>query len=169
MTAADLVAALRALAVIPIVWAIAADQTVVALAVFVVAALSDALDGFLARRAANQSARGALLDPLADKILVVGTLVALAAVGRGWPVTVVAVFVTAREGPTAALRWLAYRRGISMPADMLAKLKTVTEMAGLALIIVDGRPWAVLGTGIVGVAFLLGLYTLPHYLPSRVN
>src|SRR6266550_3106767 len=60
--------------------------------------------GWLARRSGSATPRGAFIDPLADKVLVVGTLVALAAVGNGWPVTVVAVFVGVRECAVAVAR-----------------------------------------------------------------
>jgi CDP-diacylglycerol---glycerol-3-phosphate 3-phosphatidyltransferase len=163
VSAADLVAVLRALAVVPIAWAILAGADAVALAVFVVAALSDALDGWLARRS-GVTARGAFLDPLADKILVVGALLALALAARGWPVTVVTILVALREGAVTLLRARALGRGIALPADRVAKAKTVLEMVGVALIIVDGRPWAVLGAGIVGLAFVLSLLNVPRYL-----
>jgi len=168
VSAADLVGVLRALATIPIVWAIAVDARALALVLFVPAALSDALDGWLARRAAGLAPHGALLDPLADKVLVVGTLAALAAVGSGWPVTLLAIFVTAREALVAILRAREFARGHLAPADGVAKAKTAAEMAGLALIIVGGRPWSVAGAGLVGLGLLVGLWTLPRYLSRRL-
>jgi CDP-diacylglycerol--glycerol-3-phosphate 3-phosphatidyltransferase len=167
MSAADLVAVLRAVAVVPIVWAIAADQRLIALGLFVLAAASDALDGALARRYGTSGPRGALLDPLADKVLVIGTLGALAAVGIGWPVTVVAVATALREGAVAFLRMRAFARGIGFPADRLAKVKTAAQMIGVALIIVGERPWPVAGATLVGLAFLLSLATLPRYVAAR--
>jgi len=163
VSAADLVAVLRALAVVPVASAILAGADGVALAVFVVAALSDALDGWLARRS-GVTARGAFLDPLADKILVVGALLALTLASRGWPVTVVTILVALREGAVTLLRARTLGRGIALPADRLAKAKTVLEMVGVALVIIDGRPWAVLGAGIVGLAFVLSLLNVPRYL-----
>jgi len=168
VSAADIVATLRALAVIPVAWAIVAGRSELALGVFVLAALSDALDGWLARRTGTLGPRGELLDPLADKVLVIGTLVALVSVGSGWPVTVVTVLVALREGLVAYLRARAFARGTALPADRIAKLKTVGEMIGVALIIVGGRPWAVLGAGLVGVAFLVGIAVLPRYVAARL-
>jgi CDP-diacylglycerol--glycerol-3-phosphate 3-phosphatidyltransferase len=165
---ADRVTLARALATVPICIAILAGARDVALAIFILAAASDALDGWLARRTAGAGPRGALLDPLADKVLVVGTLVALAAVGTGWPVTVVAVLVGAREALVAAFRARAFARGITLPADRSAKVKTVIQMVGVALIIVGGRPWAVAGAVIVGLAFLVSIVTLRHYLAPRL-
>jgi CDP-diacylglycerol--glycerol-3-phosphate 3-phosphatidyltransferase len=169
VSAADLVAVLRAIAVVPIVWAIAANEHVIALAVFVLAAASDALDGVLARRSGTSGPRGALLDPLADKVLVLGTLGALTAVGTGWPVAVVTAATTLREGIVAVLRVRAFARGVALPADRLAKVKTAAQMIGVALIIVGERPWPVAGATLVGLAFLLSLVTLPHYIARRIS
>ena len=88
-------------------------------------------------------------------------------VGRGWPVTVVTIGLLAREGLVAVLRARALAHGIRLPADRVAKVKTVMEMVGVALIILDGRPWAVLGAGIVGIALLIGVVALPRYLAVR--
>ena len=168
MTVADWLAIFRAFAVIPIVLAIAAGERTVALAVFAVAAATDALDGWLARRSGSATPRGAFIDPLADKVLVVGTLVALAAVGNGWPVTVVAIFVGVRECAVAVARTRAFVRGVTLPTDRLAKLKTAAEMVGVFLIIVGERPWPVAGATLVGLAFLLSLVSLPRYFATRV-
>ena len=167
MTAANALTLLRAVAVVPIVWAIAADQRFLALGLFVLAAASDALDGVLARRAGRSSPQGALLDPLADKVLVLGTLGALTAVGTGWPVTVVTAATALREGVVALLRVRAFGRGVALPAERLAKAKTAAQMIGVALIIVGERPWPVAGATLVGVALLLGLATLPRYFLTR--
>jgi CDP-diacylglycerol--glycerol-3-phosphate 3-phosphatidyltransferase len=162
---ADALAILRAVAVLPIVWAIAADDTAAALTLFVLAALTDVIDGWIARRR-GPTALGALLDPLADKVLVVGALIALSTVGVGWPVTVVAVATGARELLVAFARVRAFRRGTALPADRMAKAKTTAQLAGVALIIVGGRPWAVLGAGLVGLAFAVSLLTLRRYLTT---
>ena len=169
MTAANALTLLRAVAVVPIVWAITADQHVIALGLFVLAAASDAVDGVLARRYGNASARGALLDPIADKVLVIGTLGGLTAVGIGWPVAVVTVLTALREGSVALLRWRAFARGVPLPADRLAKIKTALQMIGVALIIVGERPWPVAGAALVGLAFLVSLVALPRYFAARLN
>ena len=167
MTAPNALTLFRAVAVIPIVLGIAAGERSVALAVFVLAAASDALDGWLARRSGSASPRGALLDPLGDKVLVLGTLGALTAVGTGWPVTVVTGATALREGLVALLRVRAFTQGVAFPAERLAKVKTAAQMIGVALIIVGERPWPVAGATLVGLAFLLGLATLPRYFAAR--
>jgi CDP-diacylglycerol--glycerol-3-phosphate 3-phosphatidyltransferase len=169
VSAADALATLRAVLTIPIAFAVLAERRDVALVLFVIAALTDAADGYLARRWGRLGPRGDFLDPIADKILIIGTLLALTLAGTGWPVTVVTILVTLREGLVTILRARALARGIGMPADMIAKAKTVIEMVGVALIIIDGRPWAVFGTGLIGVAFLIGIATLPRYFSARVT
>ncbi len=163
MSAADALGLVRALAVIPIVIAIALGNEPLALLLFVLAALTDAIDGPLARRAGPLGARGAFIDPLADKILVVGTLAGLAFAGdiAGWIVALVA----ARETAVAAARAVTYTRGTRLSAAVPAKLKTVCEMGGTLLLLVGAAPLAALGTGLVLAALALGLVTLPHYLP----
>jgi len=169
VTAANALTAFRAVAVVPIVWALAADQHVIALGLFVLAAASDAVDGLLARRAGNVSARGALLDPLADKVLVIGTLGALTAIGTGWPVTVVTALTALRESIVALVRVRAFARGVPLPADRLAKIKTAAQLIGVALIIVGERPWPVAGATLVGLAFLVSLAALPRYFATRLS
>ena len=165
MSLADTLAIARALATIPIVWAIANDQHDLALAIFLAAAATDAIDGWIARRR-GPTALGALLDPLADKVLVVVPLIALSAIGVGWPVTLMTVLTAAREVVIAAARVRAFRQGTSLSADTVAKAKSTAQMIGVALVIVGGRPWAVLGAGLVGLAFLVSLLTLRRYLPA---
>jgi CDP-diacylglycerol--glycerol-3-phosphate 3-phosphatidyltransferase len=168
VSAADVVSVIRALATIPIAWAILADARAAALVLFLAAAATDALDGWLARRAPSLDARGTVLDPVADKVLVVGTLLALTASGSGWPVTVVTILVTLREGVVTLARLRAHERGIALPADVVAKAKTVIEMVGVALVILGGRPWSVLGAGLVGLALAIGVVTLPRYFAKRL-
>jgi phosphatidylglycerophosphate synthase len=168
VTAADAISVLRAVATVPIAWAILAGARELALGLFVAAAASDAIDGWLARRALGSPVRGTILDPIADKVLIVGTLLALTATGAGWPVTVVTILVTLREGIATLARWRAFVAGVSMPADVIAKAKTAVEMIGVALVILGERPWSVLGVGLVSIAFAVGVLTLPRYFAKRL-
>lgn len=166
MTLADAMVVARAIAVVPTAALILAGDPGPAFVLFVIAALSDGLDGWVARRTGTAGRRGALLDPLADKVLVVGTLVALSAAGTGWPVTVVTACVAARELAVGALRLRTYGAGGTSDTGRIAKLKTAAEMVGTALVIVGPRPAQVVGVALVGLAFLGGLYTLPRYARS---
>ncbi len=115
----------------------------VAAAVFVFGALTDGLDGYLARRYAGATPLGQWLDPLADKILVTAPVVALAVTGR-FPVWAVVVIVV-REFAVSALRaWLG-TRGVGMPASPWGKAKTAVQMVLVPLYLLplgpDADPW----------------------------
>ena len=102
-----------------------------AVVVFVVGALSDGLDGYLARRNDQVTLTGAWLDPLSDKLLVAAPVLTLTAMGE-FPVWA-AVIIVVREVAVVVLRiWLG-RQGVSMPASELAKLKTGTQLVAITL------------------------------------
>jgi CDP-diacylglycerol--glycerol-3-phosphate 3-phosphatidyltransferase len=124
-----------------------------ALAVFLVAALTDTLDGWAARRWQGVTPFGAFADPLADKLLIVGALVALALVGDA-PWWVVAV-VGAREAAVTGLRVAVVRRaGIVVPASAWGKVKTVGQMVAIGIAILPGAPARVV-TALFVVAVVL--------------
>ena len=101
-----------------------------ATAVFCLAMATDWLDGWWARRSEQSSDLGRLLDPVADKILVLAALIML--VGRVLPAWMVAAIV-AREFLVSALRLAALQRGVVMSARDLGKLKTGAQAAAVAL------------------------------------
>jgi CDP-diacylglycerol--glycerol-3-phosphate 3-phosphatidyltransferase len=94
--------------------------------VFSVAALSDSLDGYLARRHNRITALGQFLDPLADKLLIGAALIALVAL-RQFPLWAATVIVI-REIAVSVLRSLALRRGRSLPASRAGKIKTALQI-----------------------------------------
>jgi len=95
-----------------------------------VLAFTDGVDGHLARRHGTTRS-GAFLDPLADKVLVLGALFALVAAGRFWIVPVVLILV--RETAISAYRTQLGRQGLAVPARPLGKLKTVVQELAVAL------------------------------------
>ena len=104
---------------------------------FGVAAGTDFVDGMLARRWNQVSDLGKLLDPLADKLLVLGPLMCLLPLGRVSPW--LAFLVLGRELVVSTLRTVAMGRGVVMAARRLGKQKTLFQMFGLGFLIV-GRP-----------------------------
>jgi len=107
--------------------------------IFVLAALTDTFDGWTARRFGGVTAFGALADPLADKLLIVGTLASLALFAEvpWWIVGVVAV----REAMVTALRVVVMRRsGVVVPATVWGKLKTVAQIVAVAAVILPLFP-----------------------------
>ena len=102
-----------------------------ALVVFLVGALSDLVDGYLARRHAMKTAVGAWLDPLSDKLFVIVPAVALSLLAEfPWWATAVIVL---RELAVSLLRWRLDRRGVSMPASRAGKAKTLSQVTAVAL------------------------------------
>ena len=114
----------------------------VAVAVAVVFAASDAWDGHLARNTGTVTRVGAFLDPLADKIVVLGSMACLATIGRvSWvPVALIA----AREAWMSGFRVHAARRGLSVPARPSAKWKVILQ--GLAVVLSLVPPLAAQGS-----------------------
>lgn len=105
----------------------------VAAALFVAGAMTDGLDGYLARRHASTSRTGQWLDPLADKLLVAAPVLTLTATGRfpAWA----AVVILVREAVIAALRVVLGYRGVPLPASTGAKVKTVLQILAISLYI----------------------------------
>jgi CDP-diacylglycerol---glycerol-3-phosphate 3-phosphatidyltransferase len=130
----------------------------VAAAVFVFGALTDGLDGYLARRYSRTTALGQWLDPLADKILVTAPVVALAITGRfpAWAVVVIVL----REFAVSVLRTWLGARGVAMPASPWGKAKTAVQMVLVPLYLLplgDGaEPWRL---GILWLAVVLTVWS----------
>jgi CDP-diacylglycerol--glycerol-3-phosphate 3-phosphatidyltransferase len=113
-----------------------------AAAVFALAALTDGLDGYFARSRGAVTTFGKLMDPLADKLLIIGALVSLVSLDRleAW----VAMVIIAREIAVTILRTIAAERGIIIAASWLGKLKTVLQIAAIiALIATNPAPLSV--------------------------
>ncbi len=110
-----------------------------AAAVFALAALTDGLDGYFARSRDAVTTFGKLMDPLADKLLIIGALVSLVSLDRleAW----VAMVIIAREIAVTILRTIAAERGIVIAASWLGKAKTVLQIAAvIALIAANPAP-----------------------------
>jgi CDP-diacylglycerol--glycerol-3-phosphate 3-phosphatidyltransferase len=113
--------------------------------VFTAAAITDVLDGYLARKLNVVSVLGKLLDPLADKLIVMATLVWLAEMGRmpSWAVVV----LLAREFSVTALRGVAASEGVVIAAGKEGKTKTALQMLGIILLL-SGYPYHLAYLGI---------------------
>jgi len=159
---------LRILA-IPVLVVALVDETpngdTIAAIVFALAALTDGLDGYIARRRSQVTTFGKLMDPLADKLLIVAALISLVSLDRiaAW----VAMVIIARELAVTGLRGLAADRGVVISASRLGKLKTLLQVVAIfALILLDPIPvWAdvllyvaVAVTVISGADYFFGLH-----------
>jgi CDP-diacylglycerol--glycerol-3-phosphate 3-phosphatidyltransferase len=118
------------------------DGDLIAAVVFALAAVTDGLDGYIARRQQSITTFGKLMDPLADKLLVVAALISLVSLDRlaAWA----AMVIIARELAVTGLRALAAERGVVIAASWLGKVKTLLQVAAIfALILFEPAPaWA---------------------------
>jgi CDP-diacylglycerol--glycerol-3-phosphate 3-phosphatidyltransferase len=115
------------------------EGDVFAAIVFAVASATDFVDGYLARSRNSVTTFGKLMDPLADKLLIVAALISLVSLDRlqAW----VAMVIIARELAVTVLRLGATQAGVIMPASNFGKLKTCVQIAAiLGVIAVQGRP-----------------------------
>jgi len=105
-----------------------------AAAVFIIAAATDKLDGYVARRNKQITTLGQFLDPLADKLLIAAALIALVAQDRvaAWVATVIIV----REVAVSVLRIVGVSQGVSIPADKYGKLKTVLQIVYIVYVLI---------------------------------
>lgn len=150
---------------LPVKWA-----NLVCTILFGIAALTDWLDGYLARRLQQTSAFGAFLDPVADKLIVVAALVLLVqALPSPW-LAIAAVVIIGREIAVSALReWMAQLgRHRKVAVSLLGKFKTTAQMVALLLIIyrepVWGFPTLQVGFGLLFLAAALTLWSMVNYL-----
>ncbi|MDE2147812.1 MAG: CDP-diacylglycerol--glycerol-3-phosphate 3-phosphatidyltransferase [Burkholderiales bacterium] len=146
-----------------------ATKNIAATAMFVLFALTDWLDGWLARRLNQTSAFGAFLDPVADKFLVCACLLVLLEQGRVG--SLVALVIIGREIAISALReWMAQiGASRSVAVHMLGKLKTVSQMVAIPFLLYDGRLFGVIdtrlwGTGLIWIASVLTIWSMVYYL-----
>ncbi len=138
--------------------------------VFLLAAFTDWLDGYLARRMELVSPLGAFLDPVADKLIVATALVLVVADNPVIWMTVSAAVIIGREITISALReWMAElgRRGI-VAVSWVGKFKTAAQMAAITLLVYRhellGLPTYQIGTGLLYVAVVLTLWSMTVYL-----
>jgi len=128
---------------------------------FLLAAITDTFDGYLARRRGMVTTLGKFLDPLADKLLIVTALIGLVPV-RGIPVGMVIVIV-GREIAVTGLRGIAVSQGIVISSSSFGKYKTVFEVASIFFLILNGDYFSLdfhlVGMGLFWVALILAVFS----------
>jgi CDP-diacylglycerol---glycerol-3-phosphate 3-phosphatidyltransferase len=137
-------------------------KEVLGAAIFAVASITDWLDGYIARRRRQVTWLGQMLDPIADKLLTSAAFISLVQLdlAAAWMVAL----IIGREFAITALRSLAYTKGITIPASPLGKIKMVSQVTAILLLIVGGGPlpmllpvgqaaiWLVMLTAVVSAA-----------------
>lgn len=132
---------------------------------FLLVAVTDTIDGYIARRRGMVTTLGKFLDPLADKLLIVTALIALIPT-RGIPLWMVIV-VVGREIAVTGLRGIAVSQGIVIAASHLGKYKTIFEVAAITFLILDGEYFSIhfhiVGMVLLWIALLLAVYSGVDY------
>jgi CDP-diacylglycerol--glycerol-3-phosphate 3-phosphatidyltransferase len=169
MTSLPNVLTLSRIAAVPVIVALlympGATVRLVALIVFIAASLTDFVDGWLARRNHAGSRFGAMLDPIADKVLVAATLVMLVAEGTIAGIHVLAVLIIlAREILISGLREFLAGREVTVPVTLLAKWKTTLQLVAGGFLIGAG-----LGLGAWTLALALLLLWLAALVTLRTG
>ncbi len=121
------------------------DRELLASAIFIAASLTDAIDGYLARRRAQVTTMGMLLDPVADKLLIAAAFVTLVQFNPRIVPAWMAVIILGREFLVSGLRSIAASEGFTIEASDLGKLKMVVQIVSVVAAIVDHHwthlPW----------------------------
>ena len=128
-------------------------KEVIGAAIFGVAAFTDWLDGYLARRRQQVTALGQLMDPLADKLLITAALISLVQMGLApaWMVMV----ILGRELGVTVLRSLVHARGVVIPASPLGKVKMVAQVIAILLLMLSNQVWLFLVPGLIALWVVL--------------
>ena len=150
-----------------------ADRNLIATVLFVVVALTDWADGYLARRLNMTSSFGAFLDPVADKFLVCAALLVLVEMARVQ--SLVALVIIGREIAISALReWMAQiGASKSVAVHMLGKWKTTMQMVAIPFLLFDGLLFGVIdthlwGTVLLVIAAVLTIWSMVYYLQKAI-
>jgi CDP-diacylglycerol--glycerol-3-phosphate 3-phosphatidyltransferase len=150
-----------------------AAKNAISTVLFILFALTDWLDGYLARKLNQTSAFGAFLDPVADKFLVCASLLVLVDLGR--VDVIVALLIIGREIAISSLReWMALIGAAkSVAVNLLGKLKTTFQMVAIPFLLFDGVLWgwlntAVYGTIMIWMAAILTIGSMFYYLKKAI-
>ncbi|MCM8596158.1 CDP-diacylglycerol--glycerol-3-phosphate 3-phosphatidyltransferase [Accumulibacter sp.] len=153
---------------LPDAWVESVGRDLAATVIFVVAALTDWLDGYLARRWQQTSAFGAFLDPVADKLMVATALIMLVQLGR--LDAILAAIIIGREITISALReWMAQigaQRSVAV--SMIGKIKTTAQMIAIPMLLyysaIRGVDIFQIGTWLIYIAAVLTLWSMGYYM-----
>ncbi|MGI6113048.1 MAG: CDP-diacylglycerol--glycerol-3-phosphate 3-phosphatidyltransferase [Mahellales bacterium] len=115
----------------------------IAAIIFIVAASTDSLDGYIARKRNQVTTIGKFLDPLADKLFITSALISL--VGLGKISAIIAIIIVSREFIITGFRVIAASEGIVIAASWWGKVKTITQIVAIVAILADNYPFNLIG------------------------
>ena len=155
-------------------WLTTRQANIVSMWIFIVAAVTDWFDGYLARKWNQTSAFGAFLDPVADKLMVAAALIVLVELGR--TDAIVALIIIGREITISALReWMAQiGQSKNVAVSMLGKIKTVAQLVAIPFLLFDGKLFEVVdcrltGRVLIWVAAVLTVWSMFIYLKAAIG
>lgn len=142
-------------------------QKWIALAIFIVASLTDLADGEIARKYNLVTNFGKFMDPLADKLLVCAALVCLVSLERipAW----VVIIIISREFIVSGLRLIAVDQGVVIAASMWGKVKTVFQMTMIILMLADIAQLALITAIVMWIALVLTVVSLADYIIKNIH
>ena len=152
-----------------LLWEGGQNQTfrLISLAIFIVASLTDLLDGKIARKYNLVTNFGKFMDPLADKLLVCSALICLIELGElpAWMV----IIIISREFIISGFRLVASDNGVVIAASYWGKFKTTFQMIAVVLLIVGIPALSMVTTAVVWIALVLTVISLVDYIAKNVN
>ncbi len=159
---------LSRIVIIPFFVLIAPDRPFLGALIFGVASVTDFLDGYLARKTGQITKFGIILDPIADKFLVISALVLLVDMARlsAW----IAIVIIVREFLVTGLRAVALSKDIVIPAEMGGKLKTFSQIAAILCLIISMNVFGIdlydVGVVLIWIALVLSILSGVQYTIS---
>jgi len=149
------------------------DRNLIATIIFIIAAISDWLDGYLARRLSQSSSFGAFLDPVADKLIVITALLLLLELGR--IDSIIAIIIIGREFIVSSLReWMAHLgKSSSVAVAFIGKFKTTLQMIAIIFLLyfedIGIIPIGTIGLVLIYVATILTIVSMLYYLKISIT
>ena len=171
MSFASYITLLRILLIIPVLYFIAVSEEYLALILFVVAGLTDYLDGFIARKTKTETSLGAFFDLLADKLLVCLVLVWCAFISTSIIIIVPALVIISRELIISSMRQFLVEKIGKNPIEVtyIAKSKTTIQIIAISFLILSpemGESFYKVTVLLIWAAVFISVYTLYNYLNS---
>ena len=158
---------------VPEDWIAEKSRNVISMWIFIGAAVTDWLDGYLARKWNQTTAFGAFLDPVADKLMVAAALIVLTEFGRIYAIW--ALIIIGREITISALReWMAQiGQSKSVAVNILGKVKTVSQLVAIPFALYDDNLFGLFDTRpvghvLIGIASIITIWSMIVYLRAAV-
>ena len=174
MTIASYITSIRIVLIIPVIYLTNISEVYLAFFLFIIAGLTDYLDGFIARKTETISSLGALLDLLADKLLVCLVLIWCAFLSQAILIVIPTIIIISRELIISSIRQFLVEKTGENPIKVtyVAKTKTTVQMIAISFLILSpdmGEWFNNITTFLIWIAALISIYTLYNYFYSYRN